>query len=309
MTMNLNQTRVIDPVLTTVALGYQNAEFVGGVLFPRVPVEISGGQVLQFGKEAFMSYNLRRAPGSSTKRAEFGYLGAPFALINEAIDVPIPREMQRDASIMPGIDLGTRAVNVGMRIVGISLEIAQAALAVNAANYDGAHKITLAGVSKWSNAASDPVAQIDTGRDAVRSTVGRYPNTLLLSPVAFTAIKNNPNVKARFQYVSANSITEDMLAKLLNIDTVVTAKAIQSDDTGAFTDVWGNNALLAWVPPAVEAQVETPSYGYTYTMQGHPLVEVPFWDPNTKSWVYGVAMERQPVITAPNAGYLIQTPN
>ena len=60
--MNASQVRVIDPILSNVALGFKNSSFIGTGVAPIVPVSISGGQVLQFGKEAFQAFNLRRAP-------------------------------------------------------------------------------------------------------------------------------------------------------------------------------------------------------------------------------------------------------
>jgi hypothetical protein len=306
--LNASQVRIIDPILTTVALGYVQPDLIGGRVFPRVPVEISGGQVIQFGKEGFMKYNLRRAPGGATKRIEFGYLGTHFALVQDAIEAKVPREWMRDASVMPGIDLGSRAVRLGMKVVLLSLEVEQATAALNAANYDGAHQIALAGAAKWSNAASDPVAQIDAGREAIRATTGVYPNLLSLSPVAFSALRNNPSIKDRFKFTSATSITTDMLATLLEVPEVIVGKGITSDDAGNFTDIWGNNALLSYSPKNPEG-AEEPSFAYTYTMNCHPLVEVPYWESTTKSWIYPTTMERAPVITAPTAGYLIQTPN
>ena len=79
------------------------------------------------------------------------------------------------------------------------------------------------------------------------------------------------------------------------------------DDT--FSDIWGNNAVLAYVAPEGMAAVPTPSYGYTYTMEGHPLVEQPYWENGSKSWIYGTTMERSPVLTGMAAGYLFQNPN
>jgi hypothetical protein len=302
------QTRVIDPILSTVALGYKNADFIGSVLFPRVPVLISGGQVLQFGKEAFKQYNIRRAPGGRTARISFGYLGVPYALFEDAVDVPVPREMMRDAAIMPGIDLGTRAVNLGMRVVLLNLERDQAAIALNPANYDDEHQVALSGTSQWSNAACDPVPQINGYKDAIRETIGMYPNTLALSATAFTALRDNQALRDHFKYTSAQSITTEMIAKYFDLDQVVVGKALTSDDAGDFSDIWGDNAVMAYVPKENEQAQEVPSYGYTYTMTGHPLVEVPRWDPDTKSWVYGIAMERVPVTTGITAGYLIQNP-
>ena len=71
--------RVIDPILTTVAQGYNSPDYVGAQLFPEVPVAASGGQIIEFGREAFQLYNSRRSPGGSTREIQFGYLGRPFA--------------------------------------------------------------------------------------------------------------------------------------------------------------------------------------------------------------------------------------
>ena len=308
MTMNLSQSRIQDPILTTVLQGYSNPTFIGENLFPRVPVQVSGGRVIQFGKEAFMAYNTQRAPGSDTKRITFGYSGVQFALENHALDAVVPREWLRDVAVQPGIDLGSRAVRLTGRALQLELEIQQALIATTLANYDASHKVTLAGATKWSIGTGNPKTDIDNAREAIRSTVGVYPNVLVLSPVAYNAMRNNTNIVSRFQYVSADSITPDMLGRLLDIPKVLVGKAIKSDDSGVFTDIWGNNAILAYVPEVPQV-VEEPSYGYTYTMDGHPLVEVPYWDPKAKSWIYGTAFERLPVLTGMTAGYIIQNPN
>ncbi|EKE78435.1 major capsid protein [Oceanibaculum indicum] len=306
--MNTGQVRVVDPVLSTVAHGYVSPDFVGGILFPFVDVDISGGKVLTFGKEAFQQYSLRRAPGADTPRVSFGYQGAPYSLVQDAIEVPVPREHQRDASVMPGIDLGTRAVNFGMRIVMQALEVDRAAIALNAANYDNDHKVALTSGDKWSAETGTPSADIDTAKEAVRASTGMIANTVLLSAVAFNAARNNANVLERFKYTSSDSVTADMLAKLWDVERVVVGRAISADDAGAFSDIWGNNAVVAYVP-ASPAGMEQPSYGYTYRMRGHPAVEQAYWDQRSKSWIYGVTMERAPVLTGMAAGYLIQNPN
>lgn len=300
--------RIIDPILTNYAQGYKNAEFVGGVLFPRVPVMASGGQIIEFGKEAFLSYNLRRTPGGATKRIQFGYLGKPYALLQDSVEVPIPREHLRDAAAVPGIDLGTRAVGLGMKVVLKSLEVDQATLATTAGNYDASHKVTLAGATKWSVATGTPTADIQAGREAIRASVGVYPNVALLSAVAFNAAKNNPNVTARFQYTSHDAITAEMLANLWEVDQVIVGKGISMTDAGVASDLWGNNAVLAYTNLG-SMNAEEPSFGYTYTMEGNPMVEQTYWDAPTKSWIYPTNFERAPVLSGITAGYLIINPN
>lgn len=302
-----SQVRIINPILTQVALGYQNSEFIGDALFPRVPVDIRGGQVIQFGKEDFKTYNLKRAPGASTEEMSFGYLGDPFALVQDAINVKIPREYQQDAEVMPGIDLGARAVRKGMSIIGKSLEMDQATLALNPANY-GANTVTLSGTAQWSNAASDPVGGILGYKETIRTQIGRYPNVLGCSASAWLALRNNPVVKQRYQYTTPDAITEDMIAKLLELEKVVVGKAVTSDDNGNMTDIWGDNAILAYVPQTLAA-VEEPSFGYTYTYAGTPYAEAPWWDNSKKSWIYGITMDRLPVVTGIASGYLIVNPS
>lgn len=302
---NAAATRVINPILSTYVQGYQQADLVGNTLFPRVPVEISGGQILEFGKEHFKLYNSRRAPGSGTKRISFGYLGKPFALLNDALEAPVPREFLRDAKVMPGIDLGQHAVSIVMRSLLLGLESAQATLATDATQYDANHKVTLAGTSKWSDPASDPISQMDTYKEAIRSSVGIRPNTLLLSAQAFSAAKTNAKIRAQFQYTNPDSVTLEMLKRVFDVQRIAVGEAVVSDDAGVVTDVWGNNVILAYVPDSPSG-MEQPSYGYTYTLNGHPLVEEAYYDNNAKSWIYGVGFERVPVLSGITSGYLIQ---
>ncbi|MBF0339779.1 MAG: major capsid protein [Magnetococcales bacterium] len=308
MPMNLSQVRVVDPILSNVAQGYRNADLVGFKLFPGIPVQTSGGQVIEFGRESFKLYSARRAPGSNTRRIDFGYLGNPFALVQDSLEGKVPTEWSRNASQVPGIDLGQRAVTTTMRSLTLSLENEQAQLATNAANYDNNHKVALTGTNKWSDYGhSNPTGDIETGREAIRASVGIYPNTLLLSALAFKAVKNHPGIIDRFKYTSRDSVTSEMLAQMWSLDQVVIGGAVVFDDANASADVWGNNAVLAYVPRQ-SSGMEDPSFGYTYTMQGHPLAEQPYYDNNAKSWIYPVTYERAPVLSGILSGYLIQDP-
>ncbi len=307
-----SQARVIDPILANVAQGYQNGELVGLNLFPAVPVQVSGGQIIEFGREAFRLYNARRAPGGDTKRIQFGYLGKHFALLQDSLEGQVPREYLRDAKLVPGIDMGSRAVNSTMKALMLRLEWDQAQLATNPANYDVNHTVTLSGGSKWSTSTGNPLTDVDNGREQIRSTVGQYPNTMLMSAKAFVAAKNNPNVIARFQYnssvpIDGTSITTQMMAGLFNIDKVIVGKAITFDDANNSTDIWGNSVVLAYVPDRPSG-LEEPSYGYTYTMEGNPMVEPAYYDQNTKSWIYPVNYERAPVLSGITSGFLVNSP-
>lgn len=302
-----SQVRVINPILSSVIQGYRQAQLVGEALFPRVPVEISGGQILEFDKSAFMQYNSARAPGAATRRISFGYMGKPFALINHALEAPVAREFLRDARIVPGIELGQRATQTVMRAMLLQLEIEQATLALDASKYGAGNKVALTGTAKWSDPASNPSLQIEQYKDAVRQSCGVMPNVLVLSAQALRTLKGHAQILDRLKYTGRDSVTTEMLATLWDLDKVVVGNAVRSDDLGVISDVWGNNAVLAYVPQATLG-MEEPSFGYTYVMGGHPLVEEPYYDNNSKSWIYGVGFERAPVLSGISSGYLIQNP-
>lgn len=306
--MTPGQTRVVDPILSDHARGYRQAELVAPSLFPFADVSAYGGKVIEFGKESFKVYNSKRAPGTNTKRVRFGYEGKPYAIIPSALEVPVPRESLRDASAVPGINLATRAVNIALRSQLLEYEVDAAAIATAAANYDNNHKVALTGTDVWTNDASDPAGDIEAGKEAVRSSIGLYPNTLLLSAKAFSACKRNVKLIDRTANTGIRKVTLDLLRQIFEIENIVVGSGVVASDDNTFGDVWGTSAVLAYVSPGadVNANIEEPSYGYGYRIDGMPLVEQPYWDNSAKSWIYGVSNDATPVLSGMAAGFLIQ---
>ena len=306
---NLAQTRVVDPILSEHARGYRQAELVATALFPFADVSSYGGKVIEFDKSAFVLFNSKRAPGANTKRVQFGYEGKPYSIIPSALEAPVPRERMRDAAQVPGLNLATRAVNIVLRSLLLEFEVEAATLATTAGNYDADHKVALTGSDVWSHADSDPVQDIQTGREAVRASIGIYPNTLVLPAKALRNLKVHPKLIDRAASTGIKVVTLDLLKIVFEIDNIVVGSAVSaSTPDSALGDVWGTSAVLAYVSPGsgVDANAEEPSYGYGYRIEGMPLVENPYYDNSAKSWIYGVSNDATPVLSGMSAGYLIQ---
>jgi hypothetical protein len=304
--MNQAQGRVIDPILTTFVRGYSNNEFVAPLLFPDVDVPVSGGQVIEFGKEHFLLVDTQRAPGGATKRVELGYLGKPYACENHALEALVPDELGRDASIVPGINLAQESVGMTYDIMLLKREYQAAQVARNPNNYAASNKVALAGTTLWTAATGTPTDDVNDARSAIRSKIGKYPNIMILPPGGITKLGARADIKDQFKYTSAQSITAAMLAQYFQVETVVEGNAVYTTGAnGALGDVWGNDVILAYAPPNFRS-MRVPSYGYTYRLSGHPNVKTPYRDENRESWVYGVKYERTPVIAGADAGFLIQ---
>lgn len=305
------QTRIIDPILTSRVQGYKDTAYVWDQLFPPVPVNVAGGQILEFGAESFKLYNTKRAPGAATVRASFGYAGKPFALLNDAIEVPVPREYQRDAQVTPGIDLGERAALMAMRVLNRQIEKEAADLARNPANYATGNSVTVAAGDRWSAPNTNPIAQLNVWREVIRSKIGLEPNVLFLAMAVFRALQTNEFMLERVKYTTAESLTAEMMARVFDVEKIVIGRSVYATDAGdvttgtppTYVDVWGKDVILAYVPQ-VASMLEEPSFGYTYQMVGHPLVEEPYYDNNSKAWYFGCSWERVPVITSSIAGFL-----
>lgn len=304
--MNPAQARLVDPVLSTIAQGYQNNEMIASVLFPTVDVHLRAGKIIQFGKEAFMLYQSERAPGENTRRVRFGYAGANYSLTDYSLEGVVPMEVQEEASNGPGIDLGAGAVNDVSAIMALRLEKQSADLARNPASYANSNKIVLSGSDQWSDAASDPIDLIEEAKERIRAATGKRPNTITIGAQVFAKLKNHPRVLERIKYTGRDVATKELLASLFGVERLAVGDAIYANDDGTdFVDVWGRDVVVAYTNLASVQSGGLPSYGYTYQLKGYPDVEEPYYDRNTKSWIYPVTRAEAPVLAAPSAGFLI----
>ena len=309
--LNLSQARVINPVLTQIAQGYQQLDLVGGSLFPTIQVGLRAGNIITFGREDFMLYGTQRAPGESTKRVSFGYSNGTFALVDFSLEGQLPIEVQQEAGAQQNgfsIDMASLTINKVQRIMALRLEKAQADLARTLGNYSASNRVTLSGASQFSDLAnSDPISVIETAKEAVRASTGKRPNTMVMGPATLSKLRQHTKIIDRTKYTGRDVPTVELLQALFGVDRILVGEAIYSNDAGtAFTDVWGKDIVLAYTETAGLQSMGTPTYGYTYQLQGYPLAEQPYYDSNTKSWIFPVTRAEQPVIAGALAGYLIQ---
>lgn len=305
--MTPSTARVIDPVLTEVARGYKNDAMVGMNLFPAVPVGQRGGKIIIFGKESFYSYATARAPGTNTKRLQWGFGSGSYALEQHALEGQVPFELQEEASAVPGIDMAGGALRTVQDVIALRLEQAQAGAATTAGSYASTNKITLSGTSQWSDfsGTSDPIYDVEVGKEAVRAKTGMRPNTIVMGATVLANLRQHPKIVERIKYTGRDIATVELLASLFGVQRVFCGDAVQATDAGVFSDVWGKFVVIAYTDVSGVRDMGRPSYGYTYRLRGYPLVEQAYQDRNAKSWIYPVTDEVSPVIAGAEAGYLI----
>lgn len=299
----LSNLRVVDPVLTQLARGYNPVGLVAEALFPFVPMEKEAGKVPAFGKEAFKIYSTERAIRASSNRINpEARTTVDVALTEHDLEYPVDyREEQED--LFP---LEQYAMSVVVKAIQTRREKIAADLAQATSTYASSNRVTLSGNDLWTaKTTSHPIDQIETAKEAIRASIGQYPNVMVMGAIAFADAKVHPDFLDRIKYTQKAVLSEDLIGSLVNIPKVVVGKAVYSTDAGAFTDLWADNVILAYIPEADAGgrSMFAPSFAYTFRKTGQPVVDK--YDEKAKLRIVRNTDIFQCKVVGAEAGYLI----
>ena len=280
--MNLDQVRVIDPILTQLAQGYKNAEGVATFFGPAVSTNTRAGRTLVFGKEAFASQSFLRAPGTNIQKIQNEFGTRSFALRQEAISWEIAEEIAAEAKNGAAqLDLRQYAAKDAANRLMQSWEITVANAVTASGSYETSNVFDLAtragGADQFNQATSDVEVLIDEAKEAVRSQIGTYPNKMVISPDAFNALKRNKRIRDFMQ--RGVLVNEATLANIFGLDEIRVARRLKLGSSGALENIYNNVAVLFYQPsgatdgfaPALDANYGNPAFAYTYTLAGYPI--------------------------------------
>lgn len=240
----------LDLYLTNYVRGFQLPGMVGDILAPRVPVGVQSGKYLDDDSDAQLDINaqLLRAPG--TRPAQVA-LSAPtsesYFCPSRALETPIPDEQQKAYRFG---DLSTKAAKYNQTRIMTEREIRVAAIFQNPANYASSNTVALSGPSQLDAPACTPVGLVEEARLVVNLYAD--PNTLVLAPDVFAAIRVNPDITQRFRgVVPVGGLNEAQLALIFGVEQVIIAKPVQRVG-GVRTRIWSNTMLLCYLNPGTK---------------------------------------------------------
>lgn len=307
-----------NPVLSALLLGTGQGMYIAEMLMPRLPQALSSITLAQVGDERLQRYNLRRAPGSATKRIEIRYADKTYTVNQYAVEVPIPRELIREAdesrrlNVGNYLDISRIAMTTASEVLALDYELEVATLATTVGTYAAGHVQALAAGTKWTSTTGTAVTDVRAAADVIRKKIGKRPNTLVLSADALTAASMNAEVKGYLPNTVLGPATTEQLKTIFNVASIVVGDAVWKDGAGVGADVWGNNAILAYVPKIggnnADISLAEPAFAFTNVLDGHPFSESPYYSNDAKSWIYGATYERQPNVAYNTAAFLFQNP-
>jgi hypothetical protein len=261
-----------DAVLSNIstAIIQDPAGFVAPQIFPIVPVDKQSNKYVVWDKEAFLRDDMKVRPsatesaGTAFKLSRDAYYCDKYALHYDIAD-------DDRANSDDGIDLERTATRL---LTHQTLQRLERAMMTDflttgkwGQDYTGVSGAPGANQFKqWNDAASTPITDIDKASDLVLSKTGLAPNTFVLGQQAYRQLQRHAVFKDQFKYVSAESITPELIGAVLDIPRVIVAKAIKATNTEGQTTatdfIVGKVAWLGYVDP--NPGLEVPTAGLTF---------------------------------------------
>ena len=260
----------VDAVLTQISIAYQQAQdhFVATQVAPIVSVTKQSNKFFTYTKadwfrdEAEQRGDATESAGSSYNLSTDSYDCDVFAFHKMVGD---QTRANADSPLDPDAD-AARFVTQRL-LIRRERQFAVDAFAINIWATDK----TVG--TKWSNfATSDPIEDIDQGKETVLTSTGYDVNTLVLGYKTWRKLKRHPDFRAQLNPTTRSNITPAILGELLEVERVIVAKsiyntsvegnAVQTNAKALTTDA----ALLCYVNP--QPSLMAPSALYTFMWSG-----------------------------------------
>lgn len=267
----------IDRALTNMSVAYMQdeANFVADKVFPRIPVKKQSDVYFVYNKGDFFRDEARvRAGAAESAGGEYGVqTDTPYYCKVHAFHKDVteqdrqnyddPLDADQDASDFVSQKMLIRRERIWAEkyfTTGVwTTEITGVASAPSATQ-----------AIKFNLDTSDPIGVITNQAVIMAGKTGYKPNTFVMSPFVFYALKNHPDVLDRIKYTQKGIVTADLLATLFEVENVyVTWGVVNTANQGAndaIDFIMGKHALLCYVNP--KPALKKPSAGYIFTWTG-----------------------------------------
>ena len=254
-----------DAILTNISIQYRNAAYVGLQLMPVVPVKKRSDIYYIYDSKAdrFRIPQTLRAPKTESKTVDWKVTKDTYSCEEHALNDLID-DIERDNADAP-LNLEVDTVEFLTDIIELGQEKRIADLLTGA----GMTQNTTITV-KWEDYAnSDPVADIEVGKQDIHSRIFRSPNTLLLGKQVYDVLKHHPDILDRIKYVQKGVVTAELMANIFEVDRVIVGEAgyntKKEGQPAIYGYLWGKYAILAYVEP--KPGIKKFSLGYTFQSQ------------------------------------------
>ncbi|MDB6133306.1 MAG: hypothetical protein JWM59_1549 [Verrucomicrobiales bacterium] len=237
---------VFNSTLTTYAQGYSvdiASQSTAAFIAPWVVTGRASGQFKKYDEKAsFAIYKTDRGIGENRQRIVFGATDPYFNARPHGLEIPTDDFEQEQAGVT-----GDRFPLMQAKIRTL-IAAAYRSREYNVWAAIKAAKTATGSIGVWSNAANDPIKEINTEIQAIADATGMLPNRMVMSLSAWATVMDHAKVIARRSGVSQDGVTYSDFAKmLLNPQIQIKVGMIPYDTTARGIAVSKSNIIGAEV--------------------------------------------------------------
>jgi hypothetical protein len=261
-------------MLTEVSMGWDNPDdFVAEMLAPGVPVTKQSNKYYIYTRDTWgkVTDDLR-SPGARANElppmtlSRDTYFAEEHALKDV---VPVEEQENADDPLQPFVDATERVTNT----LELNKEVALVSKFTTTTNFAAGYTVTLSGAQQWNTYGTEtPILDVKTGRAKIHDTMFRDPNIAIAQYQVAVKLEDHPSLINRIQYAMVAVTTDELISRLLGVNTFIRAGAGrltnvygQPETTGY---VWPKVFLLAWVPPRPARKTPAFAYQFNWAYQG-----------------------------------------
>ncbi len=288
--MSIRTTARREITLRAYAMGLSQdvANALADFLAPEVPVGTAQGKFKSFNtKQAFQVYATARAMGGSATRIKFEASDPSYDCTPQALEVPID-DHERDLAGTDDSEAQQRLEEAKVRTLVINAAVAREARVCDLA----AAVAKEAGVGKWTEPGSDPIAELNGVIERIATRCGMMPNAIAFGLGAWRAFISHPTVKADCGVEGSSADPKVFLPKLLNPAIDLRVGVLSRDSVKFGKDKAAQNIIGANVYVFIRSANPTPydpSWMKTFVTRARGVQDVrSYRDETAHSDVYGV---------------------
>lgn len=219
----------VNRTLTNYAQGFAQdaASALAEFIAPTVPTGIAHGQFKKFSdKNDFQIYDTSRALGGPRKRIEFAASDPYFNCSPQGLEAAIDDHERALA--------GDGVLNLQQAKLRTLISAATASHEKKVFDLVKAGKSATGAIGVWSNAANDPVAEIDGEIEAIATIIGRMPNRIVFGLGAWRVFRNHALVRARQPGADLIGLTTEQASRMVLNPGIDIRVGVLSSDTVKF---------------------------------------------------------------------------
>ena len=272
------QNAHIDRALTNISVAYMQdaSNFIADKVFPMVPVKRQSDLYYTYDRGDMMR-DEARVRGAGTESAGGDYEvrpDGPYYCKKHALHRDVTEEERANYDEPLDVDMDTVDWLTQKMLIRREMEWATNFFAPGIWGRDIAGGTDM---THWSDPNSDPIKNITDAGVYMASRTAFKPNTLVLSPFVFNALKNHFDILDRIKYTQKGIVTTDLLTNLFEVERVLVPWAVVNDAprnvpaAGEGTEedidfITGKHALLCYSAP--RPALKRPSAGYIFAWTG-----------------------------------------